>query len=133
MGTLVNDKRLQFIKKVEELSGEKVLSCYQCGKCSAGCPVAEAMDILPSQVIRLVQLGDENVLDCKAIWICASCFTCASRCPRGIDIARVMESLRSMKLRKGIDYLHIPRISHELLAQAPQQGLISSFRKFTSY
>ncbi|MFQ5836042.1 MAG: 4Fe-4S dicluster domain-containing protein [bacterium] len=33
-----NEKRLKFIKKAEELSGEKVLSCYQCGKCSAGCP-----------------------------------------------------------------------------------------------
>ncbi|MFQ6066262.1 MAG: 4Fe-4S dicluster domain-containing protein [bacterium] len=128
-----NEKRIELIKKVEELSGEKVLSCYQCGKCSAGCPVVSAMDILPSQVIRLVQLGDDKVLNCKAIWFCASCFICASRCPRGIDISRIMESLRNLKLRKGADYLHIPRISSQILAEVPQQGIISSFRKFTSY
>ena len=128
-----NEDRINFIEKVEQLSGEKVLSCYQCGKCSAGCPVVSAMDILPNQIIRLVQLGDEDVLNCKAIWFCASCFVCASRCPKDIDISKVAESLRSIKLRKGFDYLSIPKIPSEVLAEVPQQGLVSSFRKFTSY
>jgi heterodisulfide reductase subunit C len=82
---------------VESLSGEKVRICYQCGKCSAGCPVAYAMDLLPSQIIRLVQLGLKDlVLSSATIWLCASCETCSTRCPREIDVVRVMDSLRQI-------------------------------------
>ena len=49
--------RSALVRRVEEISGQDLLACYQCGECSAGCPVAFAMDMLPSQVIRLVQLG----------------------------------------------------------------------------
>ena len=56
--------------------------CYQCAKCSAGCPVAEEMDLLPHQVIHAVALGEEaEVLDAETMWICAGCYTCAVRCP----------------------------------------------------
>lgn len=70
----------EFLDQVENQSGQKVRICYQCGKCSAGCPVAYAMDLLPNQVMRLVQLGlKEEVLTCATIWLCASCETCATR------------------------------------------------------
>jgi Fe-S oxidoreductase len=53
----------KFIERVEELSGENVFACYQCGRCSAGCPMAPEMDLLPNQIIRMVQMGlDEEVL-----------------------------------------------------------------------
>ena len=48
-----------FVKEVEELSGENLMACYQCGKCSAGCPIVADMDILPNQLLRLLQMGDE--------------------------------------------------------------------------
>ncbi len=84
-------------------SGENLLACYQCGKCSAGCPVAYAMDILPNQVIRMVQFGlRERVLSSHTIWICASCYTCSVRCPNDIDIAKVMDTLRHIALGSGI-------------------------------
>ena len=41
-----------FVGKVEELSGQNLLACYQCGKCSAGCPAVSQMDILPNHPIR---------------------------------------------------------------------------------
>ena len=72
-----------FVAKVEELSGQNLLTCYQCGKCSAGCPAVSQMDILPNQIIRLAQLGLKNELfKSKAIWVCASCMTCNTRCPK---------------------------------------------------
>lgn len=81
--------------KIKEYTGENVRECYQCGKCSAGCPMSYEMDILPNQVIRMVQLGmKEQVLSSKTIWLCASCFTCTVRCPRSIDIAGVIDYLR---------------------------------------
>ena len=69
--------RSPFVAKVQELSEQNLLVCYQCGKCSAGCPVVSKMDILPNQIIRYAQLGlEEDLLASKSIWACASCMTC---------------------------------------------------------
>lgn len=122
----------EFVKKVEELSGQNILSCYQCGECSAGCPIVSAMDLLPNQVIRLVQLGQEEVLKSKTIWLCASCYTCFARCPKGVDLSKIMEALRTIILRKGEDFIELSKLSPELLAQGPQQLFVSTARKFTS-
>jgi heterodisulfide reductase subunit C2 len=90
------------LSEVVQKSGEKIQNCYQCQKCSAGCPVNFAMDILPNQVFRHIQYGHrDKVLSSKTIWLCASCHTCSVRCPNSIDIARVMDTLRSMSLRSG--------------------------------
>jgi heterodisulfide reductase subunit C len=67
-------------------------ACYQCRKCSCGCPLTFAMDLLPHQVIQLALLGqEEQVLASNTIWVCSSCETCTTRCPNGIDIAGVMD------------------------------------------
>jgi heterodisulfide reductase subunit C2 len=78
-----------------------VAGCYQCGKCSAGCPMAEQMDLLPNQLVRLVQLGHfDRVLRSEAIWKCVSCMTCSTRCPKSVDCAGVMDSLREMAVEQ---------------------------------
>ncbi len=92
-----------FSDLVVQEGAENLLACYQCQKCSAGCPVAYAMDILPNQVIRMVQFGlREKVLTSNTIWICASCYTCSVRCPNDIDIAKIMDVLRHIALRSGV-------------------------------
>jgi heterodisulfide reductase subunit C len=84
-----------FLEEMEAASGEKIRICYQCGKCSAGCPVGFAMDLLPNQVMRMIQLGlRDEALSCSTIWLCASCEACAARCPREIEIVKVMDALR---------------------------------------
>ncbi len=91
-----------FLDEIESMSGTQVRTCYQCGKCSAGCPVAYAMDLLPSQVMRLCQLGlKDEVLSSSTFWVCASCETCATRCPREIEIVSVMDALRHWAAREG--------------------------------
>jgi heterodisulfide reductase subunit C len=91
-----------FIEKVEAESGVKVKACYQCGKCTAGCPVAFAMDYTPRQIIRMMQLGlKEEVLKSKTIWLCVHCETCYTRCPKEIELAKLMETLRMEAKKAG--------------------------------
>jgi len=135
MRTNISKKKIRdsFVVKVEELSGQSLLACYQCGKCSAGCPAISQMDILPNQVIRYAQLGlKDDLLKSKSIWICASCLTCNSRCPKGIKIAEVMEALRQVLLRKKQDHVKISKLKSEEKESVPPIALISNFRKFTS-
>jgi len=100
--TVIPSVSREFLLAVQQESQQNVLRCYQCGKCSAGCPLAYAMDLGPRRVMRAVQLGlKDYVLSCTSIWICVSCETCSVRCPREIDIARVMESLRMISVEEG--------------------------------
>jgi len=125
--------RQDLLRRIEEISGQNVLACYQCGECSAGCPAAAAMDLLPSQVIRLVQLGlVEEAMASQTIWHCAACLTCAARCPKGVDLARVMEALRELVLDRGVDYVAPRSVPAADLEEWPQQAFIGGFRKYTS-
>jgi len=122
-----------FVKKVAEISGQDLLVCNQCGKCSAGCPMSFAMDWLPNQILRLAQLGlEEDIAKSKTVWLCASCLTCTVRCPRGVDLGRVMEAIRLITLRKNIDYVGASGIPKGTVSELPQIALVSSFRKHTA-
>jgi heterodisulfide reductase subunit C len=122
----------EFVRQVEAISGESILACNQCGKCSAGCPVAFDFDLLPSQVIRLVQLGIEEVLESQAIWTCAACLTCVARCPKGIDLPRIMEALRLISMQRSGDRMETNQLPPEMVGEVPQLALIGGFRKFTT-
>ena len=124
----------EMIAQVKAISGIDVRACYQCGKCTAGCPLSASMDLMPNQVLRLLQLGEhEQVLQSSTIWQCASCLTCASRCPKEVDPARVMEALRTVLLRQGRIRLAIGDVPADVLREAPQQALIGGFRKYVGY
>ncbi|MHA1555429.1 MAG: 4Fe-4S dicluster domain-containing protein [Candidatus Heimdallarchaeota archaeon] len=126
------EKRVAFRQKVLDLAGDNIMRCYQCGECSGGCPESAVMDLLPNQVIHKIQLGDESVLDTNTFWICSSCLVCSARCPKGIDIAKVMESLREISLRAKKSYVTLEALTKEELEELPQIALISSFKKQTS-
>lgn len=122
----------QFIKLVQEISGQNPYLCMQCGTCSASCAGRESMECLPRQVIRLIQLGNEQALNLNSIWSCSSCLVCTARCPRGLDIARLMEALRVINLRRGNEVLVAEKVLPELLTEAPQMALTSGFRKLSA-
>lgn len=129
--TISADKiRSDFVRQIEESSGQALLACNQCGKCSAGCPVVAAMDLLPNQVIRLAQLGIEEVLESNTLWLCSSCLTCVTRCPKGVDLPRLMEALRVFALRRGITRLDLNALPPELLKALPQLAIVGAYRKY---
>jgi heterodisulfide reductase subunit C len=90
-----------FLDEVEAESGIKVSACFQCRKCTNGCPVTFAMDLYPDQVIRYIQLGlKQEVRESATIWVCSSCETCTTRCPNEIDIAGVMDFMKQWVVKE---------------------------------
>ncbi len=93
----------EFVELVARSGAQDVGRCYQCRKCTNGCPLASEMDLKPNQVMRAVQLGlQQEVLGSRTIWICAACQTCTTRCPNDIDIAHTMDVLRQLCVRLGV-------------------------------
>lgn len=90
-------------ERIKEELGYNVYLCYQCSKCTSGCPLAEFFDWQPHQIMRAIQLGQEDIaLESKTPWLCASCQTCTTRCPQGLDITAIMEFLTRESLDRGI-------------------------------
>ncbi|MBM4328786.1 MAG: heterodisulfide reductase [Deltaproteobacteria bacterium] len=124
-----------FLAEVERLSEVPVSACFHCQKCANGCPVAYAMDIAPTVLIRLMQLGQRaRVLQSETIWVCASCITCSTRCPNDIDLAHVMDTLRRMSIREGSVSLPHVRTFHEAFLNAIRtHGRVHELELVTRY
>ena len=123
----------EFVKLVERISGEELANCYQCGNCTGGCPVSFAMDFGPREIIRLLQLGQEDAAkNSNSMWLCVGCLQCYSRCPKGVSAAKILEALRQITLRKGEDHEQIKEIPFPFMKNAPQQAIVCGFRKFVS-
>ena len=104
----------------------------QCGTCVGSCPNVEHMDLSPRQILHLAHLGElERVLSSKTIWVCSSCLQCSARCPRGLDLAKLMEAFRIMRLRSRQGVLEPKDIDDPACADAPPVLLISAMRKLT--
>jgi len=119
--TRVDVDTLRLAEIIEERCGENVYLCYQCKKCTVGCPVVEFMDLAPNQLLRAVQLGqNERVLKSRTIWICANCQTCVTRCPHGIDLPRTMDVIKQLSTEVGIKP---PVASIPIFNQAALRGI----------
>jgi heterodisulfide reductase subunit C len=129
----VEPVRVRAVARVEELSGENISKCMQCGTCSAVCPMIESMGFTTRQGILYLQFGRvEEVADARIGEFCASCHTCQVRCPRGIEVPRVFEAVRLLTLRQNEDFITLREIAKETLEEAPQIAFVSSFRKLTA-
>jgi heterodisulfide reductase subunit C len=93
----------EFTKEVSKLLGGKDLTaCFQCTKCSAGCPVSDKVNLQVHEVMRMLLFGLVEVLETDMVWLCTTCYTCQERCPQGIDITDILFGLKNMAFKKGM-------------------------------
>lgn len=123
------EQDLSAIRELEQATGEVLSDCYQCGKCTAGCPAS--MDTPPSVLIRKLRLGlYQAAVDSESIWSCMACLTCSERCPKNVSPAAIIEGLKLIHLRDMDPRVEIEGLGAEFLSQSTQQAVVSGFRKF---
>lgn len=128
-----------FLVEVNQRSGSNVLDCYQCGKCVGTCPVSGQMQITPRQVMQHVKLGLKNQLfEANSTWFCLNCSACSSRCPREIEIPKVMEAVRHLAIEAKVypeatEVTEI-RLFHEIFLEMIQKyGKMFELRLMAEY
>ena len=127
MSIALSKENLKFAQDLKALTGENALLCYQCRKCTLGCPSAYAMRMKPHELMRAVQLGlSEEIYWSGTIWVCLSCETCNTRCPQGIHILRIINGLREWS--KQLDYYNpypaIPTLHRIFMALVEHFGKV---------
>jgi len=132
----VASARQSLLSRVQELTGLDPAKCYQCGKCSAGCPMASEMDLKTHEIIRLLQLGiRERLLSSESIWMCLTCETCTTRCPNMFDPAAIIDALREITLKEHPDFVprRIAAFHSAFLDQIWTHGRVFEFGLVASY
>jgi heterodisulfide reductase subunit C len=131
---------LSVAERLKAECGVDAAQCYQCGKCTAGCPMAVEMDFPPSYLMRLLQTDSEEnyqkVLHSKAIWLCVACEQCIGRCPKAVDIPVLMDALRSYSLAAGSvhkEAADIVRFHHAFLDSVKYTGRLSEVGLIADY
>lgn len=125
-----------FCREIEDALGQRISQCFHCSKCSGGCPVTFAMDVLPNRAVRMVQMGlKDQLLASSTIWLCASCETCTTRCPNDVDIAALMDVLRQMSLREGVAPAEksVPAFHRAFLASVKRWGRVFEAGMLAAY
>lgn len=119
---------------VEHAVGVEIQSCYQCGKCTAGCPLNEEMDLMPNQILRMLQAeypGYENeLLRSASIWLCLACDTCYARCPQEVKLPDIMDFLRQESMRRKLvnpKAKNILKFHRSFLAEVERNGKLNEF------
>jgi heterodisulfide reductase subunit C len=114
----ITPESARFKYELKQLPGaEKLMLCFQCGTCTADCPVSRFNESYrPRRILRMAQLGiKDQVLKSDVIWLCAACFTCVDHCPQGVDIAGVLRALRNMSVKEGRMPLNFVELASAIL------------------
>jgi len=113
--------------EVEAAADARLALCFQCQKCTSGCPIAATADIKPHELVRLVQLGERHqLLSSHMIWECTSCQTCVTRCPHAVDLPAMIDALRrlSRDARMATPDTAVPVFNDIFLGAVKQMGRV---------
>ena len=125
-----------FIEWLEKESKTCVSACYQCKKCSNGCPLARWMDYLPNQIVHMIELGmKKEILESQTIWLCAECQTCVTRCPNDVDIPTFMEVLKRLAQKEGVEAAekNVPLFNKAFLDSIRKKGRVHELGMMRQY
>jgi len=118
----ISDIDMQFKKEVQKIpGGERMMMCFQCGTCTADCPIARFSDSYrPRKILRMAQLGlKDKVLSSDQLWLCAACYTCVDHCPQDVELSSVIRALKNMAVKEG----YMPLVFKELAGAILETGL----------
>ena len=120
-------------EQILRTSGVNPSKCMRCGKCSGTCPSYDEMEYHPHQFVYMVESGDiEPLMESKSLYKCLTCFACVERCPRGVEPAMLIDSLRTLAVReKGANHLSADDIPALLDDEMPQQAIMAALRKYS--
>lgn len=87
------------------LDFEKLKYCFDCGICTASCPMVELLgkDYNPRGLIENCFLNPENLMDSDEPWFCAWCYRCYRRCPQGLELPEIFLLIRRIALEQGYE------------------------------
>ena len=111
----------RFKYEISKIPGaEKIMLCFQCGTCTADCPIARFDDFYrPRKLIRMTQLGlKDRLLSNDVIWLCSTCFACIDHCPQDVGIANIVRALRNLTVKGG----SMPLVYQELASNILKTG-----------
>ncbi|MBC7130540.1 4Fe-4S dicluster domain-containing protein [Candidatus Bathyarchaeota archaeon] len=114
----------KFKYQISKIHGaEKIMLCFQCGTCTADCPIARFSDFYkPRRIARMVQLGlKDRLLSDDALWLCSACFTCVDHCPQGVEIAGIVRALRNLAVKER---KKLPLVYAELAKNILKTGFV---------
>ena len=129
----MNKETAKIRDEIIRSSGVNPKKCMRCGKCTATCPAFDEMEYHPHQFVYMVANGDiEPLMQSKSLYKCLTCFACVDRCPRGVEPAKLVESVRLAVIRKqGANHLTADDIPALLDEDLPQQAIVSALRKYS--
>jgi len=93
----------KFKYEVSKIPGaERVMLCFQCGTCTADCPIAKYSDFYkPRRIVRMVQFGlKEKLLSDNHLWLCSTCYACIDHCPQDVEVASIVRVLRNLIVKE---------------------------------
>ena len=105
----------ELIKEIEP-DWRKMMTCIECGSCTASCPAGPLMDYAPREIWRLMRLGmREELTNSRTFWLCTQCDACTVRCPRGIVTSETMLNLRRWAIAEGLELPTVlPQLRHSV-------------------
>ncbi len=129
--------RESFLEQTKVIpGGEKIKACLQCATCSGSCPLSYTMDITPRELIALFRAGEiETILKSRTIWLCASCYTCQSRCPAGIKVTDIIYALKRTAMeRKDLTKKYpVNKLSQSFIKGIYKIGRLNEARLLSKY
>jgi heterodisulfide reductase subunit C len=113
---------------IEEPGAKKLMRCYQCGTCTADCPIAKRVpEFRPRQIARLVMYGQrERLMEGDLLYLCAGCYTCYDHCPQQVHVSEIVSALRKISLDEG----HLLPAFKALMEAVAEMGYIYEIDEF---